>query len=58
MGKRELYDFAAEVKGETEKGIRLFDGAKTEWLPKSQVHDNEDGTFSIPLWLAEEKGFV
>lgn len=58
MGKRELYDFAALVKGETEKGIKLFDGARTEWLPKKYVQNNEDGTWTIPVWLAEEKGFI
>lgn len=27
------------------------------WLPKSQVeYDEDDHTFTIPLWLCEEKG--
>lgn len=54
----ELADIAAQVRGETEKAYRLFDGKKTEWVPKSQVQDNEDGTFTMPLWLAEDKGFI
>jgi hypothetical protein len=58
VSKRELFDVAAEVKGETEKAWRLFDGTKTAWVPKSQVEDNEDGTFTMPMWLAEEIGFV
>lgn len=58
MAKSELFDLAAEIKGETEKAIRLFDGKTTEWLPKSQVEDNGDGTFTMPLWLAKDKGFV
>jgi hypothetical protein len=53
-----LIDIAAELRGETEKAYRLFDGIKTEWVPKSQVEDNKDGTFTMPEWLAEEKGFV
>lgn len=57
-GKSKLIDIAAEIKGETEKGLRLFDGAKTEWVPKSQVEDNEDGTFTMPEWLARDKGFI
>ncbi len=58
MGKSELFDLAAEIKGETDKAWRLFDGAKTEWVPKSQCEDNGDGTFSMPIWLAQEKGFI
>jgi hypothetical protein len=58
MGKRELIDIAAEVRGETEKAWRLHDGTKTEWVPKSQVEQNSDGTFTMPLWLAKDKGFV
>jgi hypothetical protein len=53
-----LIDVAAEIKGETEKAFRLFDGAKTEWIPKSQCEDNGDGTFTMPEWLAKDKGFI
>lgn len=28
------------------------------WLPKSQVQDNMDGTFTMPEWLAKDKGFI
>jgi hypothetical protein len=58
MGKRELVDIAAELKGESDKAFRIFDGAKTEWVPKSQVEQNDNGTFTMPEWLAQEKGFI
>ena len=58
MPKSELFDLAAEVKGETDKALRLYDGVKTEWVPKSQVEDNGDGTFTMPEWLARDKGFI
>lgn len=58
MGKSELFDVAAEIQAESEKAWRLFDGSKNEWVPKSQVENNGDGTFTMPLWLAKEKGFV
>lgn len=58
MTKSELFDLAAEVRGETDKAWRLFDGTKTEWVPKSQVEDNGDGTFTLPMWLAKDKGFI
>lgn len=53
-----IVDIAAEIRGETEKAYRLFDGTKTEWVPKSQVENNEDGTFTMPEWLAKDKGFI
>jgi len=58
MPKRELIEIAAEVRGETDKALRLHDGTKTEWVPKAHVEDNRDGTFTMPVWLAQEKGFV
>ncbi len=41
--RSELFDLAANV---------------TEWVPKSQVEQNDDGTFTMPEWLAKEKGFI
>ncbi len=54
----ELVDIGAEIKGETDKAWRLFDGQFTEWVPKSQVENNGDGTFTMPEWLAKDKGFI
>ena len=58
MPKRELIDITAQVRGETERAYRIFDGTKTEWVPKSLVEKNEDGTFTMPEWLAKDKGFI
>ena len=58
MPKSELIDITAQVRGETEKAFKLFDGTKTEWVPKSQVEKNSDGTFTMPEWLAKDKGFI
>ena len=57
-GASDLIDIAAERRGETEKGIRLFDGKTTAWLPKRFVEANGDGTFAMPEWLAKDKGFI
>ena len=55
----ELIDIAAEHHGEpTEKAFWISDGVTDAWVPRSQVEDNGDGTFTMPLWLAKEKGFV
>jgi hypothetical protein len=58
MTDSKLFDLAAEIKAETEKAWLLFDGAKEAWVPKSQVENNKDGTFTMPEWLAVDKGFV
>lgn len=57
-GRSDLVDIAAEACGETKAALRLYDGARREWVPKSQVEDNGDGTFAMPEWLAKEKGFL
>ena len=58
MADAKLIDIAAELRGETDKAFRIFDGERTEWVPKSQVEANDDGTFTMPIWLAAEKGFI
>ena len=58
MPKSELIDITAQIRRETEKAFKLFDGTKTEWVPKSQVEKNSDGTFTMPEWLAKDKGFI
>ena len=58
MDNEKLIDISAQLKGETEKAFRLYDGAKTEWVPKRYVEDNGDNTYTMPEWLAKDKGFI
>lgn len=58
MSDPRLIDISGEKKAETEKAFQIYDGARTEWVPKSQVEDNGDGTFTMPEWLAKDKGFI
>lgn len=53
-----LTDVEAELRGETDKAYRIFDGKTTDWVPKKYVDQNDDGTFTMPEWLAQEKGFI
>ncbi len=63
-----LIDIAAELRHETNSAYLLYDGREEEvggkkkelrvWVPKSQVENNEDGTFTMPEWLAKDKGFI
>lgn len=50
-----LMDFALVV---AEKAWLLSDGIHDGWFPKSQVEKNEDGTFTMPEWIAKAKGFL
>lgn len=56
--KADLYEFEATIRRETEEALLLFDGEIEVWLPKVYVEDNGDGTFTIPSWLAVDKGLV
>lgn len=59
MKNHDIIEIAGEIQGETEKAYRLFDGEKTEWVPKSQCEwDEKDKTMQMPEWLATDKGFI
>ncbi len=58
MAKAKLIDIACEVRAETERGLQIYDGKTTEWVPKSQVEQNGDGTVTMPEWLAKSRGFI
>lgn len=54
-----LVDISGDVKRETDKAFHFYDGARTEWIPKSQCEwDPDDNTMTMPEWLAIDKGFV
>jgi hypothetical protein len=48
----------ATVVGETEKGVLLNNGAFTNSFPKSQIEIYDNGTVSMPAWLAKAQGFT
>jgi len=53
-----LVDIACEVLHQTEGAILIDDGAAKTWLPKSLTQVNDDGTVTLPEWLAQEKGLI
>lgn len=58
MKKHDIIEIAADLRRETEKAFLLYDGSKEAWVSKAQVENNNDGTFSMPEWLAMDKGFI
>ena len=56
---KESVEINASVVRTTAYAMLLdFGGERVEWFPKSQITDNENGTFTMPQWLAIEKGAV
>lgn len=65
-----LTDISAIIRHETDNAYLLYDGRSEikkgdtvsselrVWVPKSKVEDNGDGTFTMPEWLALDKGFI
>lgn len=60
-------DISCVVRQTREKAIAVADGTtdpehddreKWFWLPRSQVTVNEDGTVTMPEWLAKERGLI
>ncbi len=57
--KTDLVDISGEIRGETAKAYRFWDGDQSVWLPKSQCQwDEREQTMTMPVWLAKEKELV
>lgn len=68
--KSNLIDISAELCHETDKAYLVYDGrseikkgdtSASElriWLPKSMVEYDGNKTFTMPEWLALDKGFI
>ena len=61
---RKEIEIACEVRGETERALRIYDGKQEVWIAKSQITDqgeDDDGRITsifVPEWLALEKGLI
>ena len=63
-----LVDVECMVRIRREKAIGVADGTmegkgrheqeKIFWLPLSLVQENDDGTVTMPTWIALQKGLV
>ena len=64
-GKSDLIDISGILRHETDRAYLVDAGGKTPvWLPKSQVEYEpgdtpmKPGTFTMPEWLALERGLI
>jgi hypothetical protein len=53
-----LVDVEAKLVGESARAFKINDGKREVWVPKSEAQDNEDGTFTMPYWLAHREGLI
>jgi hypothetical protein len=73
MGEQRLVDIACKVRIDNpdKKAIAVSDGTmekhpklkgkereKFFWLPRSLIEVNDDGTVTMPEWLAEREGLI
>ena len=51
-----------EIIRRTDMGVKVWDGSKDSWLPRSQIKIEEDGsniaTITMPEWLAFKEGLI
>jgi len=59
--RSDLIDLSLMAHHCTEKSVLLSDTGDVrdaKWCPLSQIENNGDGTWTMPQWLAKEKGFI
>jgi hypothetical protein len=58
-GRSDIVDIEGEIREPgTALAVQFYDGERTVWLPRSQIEINDDGTVSMPEWLAKEKELI
>jgi hypothetical protein len=58
-GRSNIIDIEGEIRGPgTDLAVQFYDGERTVWLPRSLIEINDDGTVSMPEWLAKEKELI
>lgn len=51
-------EIEAEIKHSTDSALKLYDGKTTCWVSRHLVTDNGNGTFTMPEWVAKDKGLI
>ncbi len=70
-GNSTLVDIACEIRSNDprKKAIAVADGTEEDgpggrprlkwfWLPRSEIEINDNGTVTMPEWLARDKGLI
>lgn len=51
-------EIMARLVRANESAFEIDDGDRRAWVPKSLTTDNQDGTFTMPEWIAKDRGFI
>lgn len=57
-GLSDLTDIAAVLVRETERAFLISDGVTEAWVPKAEVEHDGAGIFTMPEWLAKDRGLI
>jgi len=57
-GMSDLVEIAAVLVSETDRAFRISDGVTEAWVPKSEVEHDGEGIFTMPEWLAKDRGLM
>lgn len=56
---QETITIEATLLHETPRAYRINDGKREAWLPKAEVeYDPDEETFTMPEWLAMDRGLI
>lgn len=55
---RNIATLDAKLIDQDDGSLRIDDGVVKVWLPKCLTTDNDDGTFTMPQWLAMREKLV
>ncbi len=58
MRRNELVDLNGTITAQTDKAVMFSTGDRKVWLPRSQIEINDDGTVTMPEWLALDKELI
>lgn len=60
----EHVEIAVEQRHATDMALKVFDGAREVWIPRSQIRDSETDhlgnviSIAVPHWLARKEGLI
>lgn len=55
--KNQTVRLMLKIRHVSNNHLLLYDGIENHNIEKKLVKINKDGTFTVPLWLAEQKGW-
>jgi len=58
IGSDDLVEVEGHLRFSTERTVVIFDGRREATLPRRLVEEEDEGLFSMPAWLASDRGLT